>query len=170
MKAKANSCTSGDVIGEVHLPETERPWLTNHAGHACAVWSCRGKQEGSDHETQRPFSIWTAERTQLSEDVVFGECTVRFPPNELEKAIPGRQLLSFYVGPEQLGWPVRRPRVLNALLNPDTTIWCGPDSYADDFASLFHRVCTVDGNLLCLSSQAERQEYMQRRPVGVVCT
>ena len=163
MKAKANSCTSGDVVGEVHLPETERPWLTNHAGHACTAWSCRGKQEGSDHETQRPFSIWTAERTQLSEDVVFGECTVRFPPNELEKAIPGRQLLSFYVGPEQLGWPVRRPRVLNALLNPDTTIWCGPDSYADDFASLFHRVCTVDGNLLCLSSQAERQEYMQRQ-------
>jgi hypothetical protein len=94
--------------GDVELPESQRPWSTNHAGHVCIAWSARGKREGTGHSSARPWAIWTSERAMTQEDIVFAECAELFPPSELQKAVPGRLCITIYTGPEQLGWPTRR--------------------------------------------------------------
>ena len=155
------SCgNTSDAANDV-VQEHQRPWHSNHAGHTCVAWSLRGKRDGLAHNSARPFAIWAAERCAIGEDVVFAECVTQFPPEVLVQAIPGRHVLTMYVGPEQLGWPIRRSRVLNALLNPETTVWTGPSDYADDFAKLFHRVCMLQGDALAMADDDERLEYMQ---------
>lgn len=55
--------------------ETQRPWITNHAGHTCVAWSSRGKQEGQGHmQSALPFAIWSTERIFAKEDIIIGEC------------------------------------------------------------------------------------------------
>ena len=133
------------------LDEASRPWISNHAGHTCIGWSARGKREGEAHESNRAFLIWTAERRQANEDVVFAECTVHFPPKVLCDAVPGRKCVTLFAGPEQLGWPHRRARILNALINLDTCVWMGSDNPGEEFAYLFHRVNVADGSTLTIA-------------------
>lgn len=76
--------------------------------------------------------------------------------------MPGRLCITIYTGPEQLGWPTRRPRVLNALLNPDTTVWVGSQNPAQEFASIFQKTCELNGCHLCIAPDEEAMEYLSK--------
>ena len=165
--------------GHCRLQPLERKgWAVNAAGHTCVAWSPRGGRSGEAHPSSRAFSVWSAERHQLREDIVFAECSSWFPPEVLQAAVPSHTMVSLFVGPDLLGWPVRRQRVFNVLLNPETTEWVGPPNPTDYqalFSELFSRNCLTDADIfLCApgsdvcSYYAELMEarrcYLQVRP------
>jgi len=86
----------------------------------------------------------------------------KFPPDILAQAIPGMKLITIYAGPEDLGWPVRRPSVWNILLNPESVIWLGGSRPQLAFDSFFKRTCLVDGDILCQATDQERIEYLAK--------
>ena len=147
------------------LSESDRPWTSSEAGHTCVGWSARGKREGESHSSNRPFAIWTSERSKMTEDLVHGECTADFPPKVLHDAVKGdkRKLLTVWTGPQLVGWPHRRQRVFNCLLNCETTVWVGPSDVNADFHAVFGRVCSLDGSVLCVASDEEVYAYMRSK-------
>ena len=134
----------------------------NAAGHSCVAWSPRGSRAGQGHASSRPFAIWTAERRELREGLVIAECSSWFPPALLQDAVPGRQMLTFFVSPDMLGWPVHRSRVLNFLLDASKWQWVGPtdqEGYQALFQEVFSRHSRCDGDVFFSAPQSALQDY-----------
>ena len=129
--------------------EQKRPWTINTAGHTCTGWSMRGRRAGMLHESGLPFLTWAAERRSRKEDVTFAECTPNFQVEEMRKAFPNHY---------------RRHRVFNALLHPESVVWCGPPAEACQavFESVFMRTTVLDAHELCVATEEESLAYMER--------
>eukprot|EP00971_Amphidinium_carterae_P288090 5719376-Amphidinium_carterae.1 len=102
---------------------------------------------------------------RLEEDIAWLECTPKYPIEAKFKSplSSTHRCLSVRVGPELLGWPHRRMRVLGAAVNLKTMVWVGPDTQAEiaaDFAARFHRSCCLPGSVFLQASEDERfEEY-----------
>ena len=139
----------------------------NIAGTTCVGWSARGLQRGDGDISARPFWIWGMEKQVADNDWVFHECTVRHPLDNLKMSFPHKMLLkTITCDPKDLGWPVRRPRTFVFAMNQETLVWTGPDFQAelqDDFATLFHTSCCLDGNAFFLADDEElKQEAIEK--------
>ena len=149
----------GELIAE------RRPWQINTAGHSCKGWSMRGLRGGMAHEPSGlPMLTWTCQGRSMDEDIVFAECTPAFDVQELARGFPHHELITLYVGPQLLGFPHRRHRVLNALVNRRSTIWLGPsqEKAQASFDAIFMRTTVMDAHDLCTASPEESLQYMER--------
>lgn len=62
------------------------------------------------------------------------------------------------VSPEQMGWPVRRPRRYTLLVRNDHILRAG----ADEFFRIFGLRCAMPGVGLCAGSEADVKEYIAK--------
>ena len=130
----------------------------------------RGQPKKDASECEVPHAVWVAERAvragRLQEDVCFIECTPRYPFETAFSAVlqDTHVCLSVNVGPELLGWPHRRLRLLGVALNRRTVQWLGPQTaqgIAKDFAKRFHRAVTLSGDVFCMAPEQDvRNEYV----------
>ena len=141
----------------------------NTAGVTCHAWSSEGKGEGAAHESEIPLAVWLGETMYLFEqgaqDVVFLECTPRFPAQDRLASIFSKiaHVFSWHDGPELHGWPHRRRRVLAALISKETMEWLGSPSLIDlqaDYKERFHRQMCADGSILLQASFEDRVQEM----------
>ena len=75
------------------------------------------------------------------------------------------KMVSVKAGPEHLGWPHRRRRLLAAGLSRASLIWTGPEddeAIAQDFSSRFHKATMLTGSVFAMASDSEvRSEYLR---------
>jgi hypothetical protein len=143
-----------------------RPIQINAAGVCCQGWSTEGAGNASGHSSEAPHAVWLQERKEFfdrqAEDLLFNECTPRYPAEQRMKAKfgDGVFVLSTTTGPELFGWPCKRMRKLTAVINKQTFVWLGPDDITEDFSNRFHRATLLDGEALFTADDEERsKEY-----------
>ena len=93
-------------------PHPRKHCMVIHAaGASCKDWSRRGLRRGLSGKTARPFLIWLAERVRRQEDIVIEECTEDADEHIIEKWMkPTHYIIVMVFGPDDIGWPVQRPR------------------------------------------------------------
>ena len=100
------------------------------------------------------------------EDVCILECTPRYPVQTafVDALQDTHKCLHIMLGPEMMGWPHRRKRLLAAGVCLSTTVWCGPDDMdelAADFSDRFHRSVAVSGDIFAMACSEEvAEEYV----------
>lgn len=108
-------------IGDV----MERPLRVNWAGTICRGWSQVGLQGRHLDPSEKIHAAWLTQRIRLAElgleDAFFSECTKTYPARvKLEQPLKGRHHVVYTIcGPETLGLPTRRTRVLTFALVRD---------------------------------------------------
>eukprot|EP00971_Amphidinium_carterae_P348512 6490530-Amphidinium_carterae.3 len=138
------------------------------AGVTCHSWSTLGAQEGANHESEVPLSLWLHEkaiRLERGEDhLIYLECTPRFDAQTRIKEVVGRDVtvVEIRVGPEDLGWPSKRRRVLAAAFSSQHLQWVGPpiERIEDDFRNKFFRAIVLSGCDLLVETKERREEEM----------
>ena len=156
-------------------PDVEKKTRINTAGVTCHAWSAEGKGEGVAHESEVPLGIWLAETVFLFEkqmqDVVFLECTPRFPAQdrltEIFKDLAF--VFAWHDGPELHGWPRRRRRILAALVCKKTMDWLGPSDLPElmkDYSDRFHQRAGSDGSALLRAPLEDRVREMHSLALG----
>jgi len=125
------------------------PWRANISGVACQPWTRFGSGLGLAHSMTEYFHKWTHNRAANSEDFVGMENSDRCPPSPVQQKLrTSHRMIALVFGSEQLGWPVRRRRLLLFFLNDSKWVWCGPEqaSLPAEFERLFGRsiVMTAD--------------------------
>lgn len=153
-------------------PLSSRPLIATCVGVSCLPWTAEGSQQGESSDCEIPHSVWVAERhvrgSLGKEDVAFVECTPRYPFKEIFQAelSDTHECVFVKVGPELLGWPHKRMRLLGAGLCRRTVQWMGPDSDQDiqnDFSDRFHRAVAITGEVFCVAPDSDvLAEYIDR--------
>ena len=97
------------------------------------------------------------------EDLLFLECTPRFPAAQRLEAAFGKEakVLAVHDGPELHGWPTRRRRVLACVVNLRTCAWMGasePSRVSQDYAERFARKIVSTGAVFLQAGDEERAE------------
>ena len=125
--------------------------------------------------------MWLEERKARAEarleDIGFIECAPRYPAEErlgneigdscneaIDDPVDDVHLAVFVrTGPEYMGHPSTRHRLLGALVNKHTMVWTGPVSEAleADFRDHFWRSPQVAGAMLCCDTEENRWEFYQ---------
>ncbi|CAE7289224.1 unnamed protein product [Symbiodinium microadriaticum] len=116
------------------------------SGTECQEWSAMNRQARKDNgKSFATFLFWVHQvRTELY-DVVFHENVLRFATDVLEQYLgdlqrgqmcSGYELISFVVSPNDIGWPIRRPRRLSALvLRSKWLCSATPEEFAENFCA-----------------------------------
>ena len=168
-KLLASSCSSRpDELedGKEEISEETRPLYINVGGVPCTAWSAEGSQDGWAHASEVPHAVWSCERQQFAarsdEDLFFSECTPRYPVQQkLPEGMKYHRTLTITIGPECMGWPVRRQRLLMCGLNLKTLRWVGPDNYVHDFKQRYYRGMRLSGDTFFEAPEDEvHAEYM----------
>ncbi|CAE7239963.1 unnamed protein product [Symbiodinium sp. CCMP2456] len=157
------------------LGEQEERLRMNVAGVTCHAWSSEGLLEGTAHESEIPLAVWLAERKfmfeECLEDVLFLECTPRFPAQDRLERVFGdsANVFAWQDGPEWHGWPHRRRRVLAVAVNKRTAAWVGETGLStlqEQYARRFYRQMSSTGEMLMMASDEERIKEMTAIAVG----
>ncbi|CAJ1412420.1 unnamed protein product, partial [Effrenium voratum] len=143
--------------------EGPRKLRINFAGTTCKGWSMAGKQLQFSDVSERPHAVWITERFRRAEvaeeDLFFSECTPKYPVQVKisEPLQPTHTVISVVVGPDSLGWPVRRKRVFCCGLSNATVAWLGPpeDQVQADFYKFFQATLQLTGDVFLLASPEE---------------
>eukprot|EP00959_Pyramimonas_sp_CCMP1952_P324107 6783003-Pyramimonas_sp.AAC.1 len=75
------------------------------------------KRGGATGRAFLPFLSWAGQRRKLQEDVIIHENVESFDPAILGECLPMYHVFSVLVGPDQLGWPVRRTRRITVMVH-----------------------------------------------------
>jgi hypothetical protein len=115
-----------------------------------------------------PWLVWSKEMEVQKFDMTLMENSPRMP-KQLFRDCMGKHshLVCMVVGPELLGWPVRRPRLFSMALNRETLAWVGPmddDTAFKAFSHMFCKRAVVDADAFSEvdTPEAVRQERLAR--------
>ena len=157
--------TEADNIADDRGPQALR---IASAGNCCQAWSKAGIGHPQSHPSEVTHDVWLEERSvrfeQAREDLLFNECTPRYPAEQRFKDKFGDDsvhVVSITTGPELFGWPTKRLRKLSAVVNKRTWCWLGPETHDGiqaDFAGRFYKGAQCDGSALL---NAPRSHQMQ---------
>ena len=150
---------------------TCRPLTCGFAGPVCLPWSPYGKQEGDGHMATEAWHIWIKDMQAQGFDYTFFENSSKCPKHIFaEPMAPSSHVVSFPVGPETLGWPSRRLRLMGCAIKRESLVWCGPTSdeeAAKVFKKFFLRRAAVDANVFAHVDDpakiAEEREYRAKK-------
>ena len=137
----------------------------NTSSMTCVGWSTAGRGERFSHASEKYNHIWLVERIRFAElgweDVFFAECTAAFPAvQKLSLALEATHEVYFMVvGPENLGWPCRRPRMLAVGFNRKTMKFVGDDEWVRDFKDKHFKATHLTGKHLLTAEEPERWAY-----------
>ena len=142
------------------------PLWVHFAGVTCDGWSTIGSQQRLAHKSEMPHNVYVAERKVRGEegleDLAFTECTPNYPvKHKMQEPLSGTHKVVWVVtGPEFLGYPVHRRRVLSASICMRRCAWVGPEDPTEEFRSLFYQATRATGDmLLCGPNQDRVDEY-----------
>ena len=114
--------------------------------------------------------VWLQERrariAQRVEHVSFIECTPRYPiKRKIQEPLKDvATVVWVYDGPEYHGWPLKRRRLLAAIVPHNTAKWDGPSAekdLAEDYSRRFHRTLAVCGAALKVAPKEESDDYIK---------
>ena len=151
-----DSALGGDVEGL-------RPLVLNCAGVSCLPWSAEGAGLRDASECETAHSAWISERKvrggRNQEDLAFIECTPRYPIKKFKEYLADTHVCVWVkMGPELLGWPHKRMRVLGCAINRSSMLWLGPSSPEQvykDISSRFFKSVQLSGEAFCLANPAQ---------------
>ena len=133
----------------------------------CVAWSTEGSQEQTAHASDRPHSAWSCERQAFAargdEHIFFAECTPRYQVQRLlvDKMLD-HEIFNLVTGPEVMGWPVRRQRMLMAGINRKRMKYVGPSNYVEDFTRRFNKAMQLTGDVFFQApAELRAQEYSE---------
>lgn len=116
--AHGQECPAHPLCRPRQTPFYQRPLMICCAGVSCLPWTSEGSQDADASECEVPHGIWMAERkltgSKLQEDIAFVECTPRYPIEKVfQQSLEDTHFCVWVrVGPELMGWPHKRLRVL----------------------------------------------------------
>ena len=181
-----SSSTHGGCAGNVHkrrrlFDEVEdvieeeastKPIYINTSGMTCVGWSSvRAHSAGSvggggghTHESEKVNHTWLCERLRFAElgleHIFFGECVVGYPVNKIRKVLHRtHEVITIIFGPEHLGWPVKRPRMLCMGINREHFRWVGGADWEQRFREKHFRNCILPGTALLAEAEEARWAY-----------
>lgn len=138
-------------------------------GTTCKGWAAAGVQKRFADPSERAHSIFTCERMALAEaeqeDVFISECVYHYPA-DLKLGGPlaeSHHVIGTDIKPTDLGWPVRRHRILTAGLNRKTCLWVGGPDPAAEFADLYHCQNQLDGSTFLHADEEQLFNEGKRR-------
>ena len=109
------------------------------SGPPCTDYAGNGHQLKDQGKQQIWHELWRAERRwrgrQRLEDCFVFENVLQFPAHELAAEMTSTHEVRWaFASPEDLGFPVRRPRLNFFGLNRETYVWTGPSQ--DEFQTV----------------------------------
>lgn len=142
----SNNRGSDDDDDDTHH---ERPLTVVAAGNTCVGWSLAGLNRRAADPSEVPHNVWRAERAMQHEDVFYQECVQPYPTDKklVEALSSTHDVLFMRIGPDDLGFPVRRPRSYSFGINRATCRWVGPADYETDFKERFFRSLQCEGDV-----------------------
>ena len=145
-----------------------RKLYINTSGMSCTDWSTAGSRGGYSGSTEIANGIFVAERRRFAElgieDLFFGECVPPFPvvSKVVQPLEQTHHVLWLITGPENFGWPCRRPRMFCAGLVKGRLEWMGDHDYRAAFMKKFYRMCQLSGDALFTDSASAQKEMLHR--------
>ena len=108
---------------------SEKPWWFNFGSNECVGVSSMGHRRQSADASMRSFSIWSTERVEVGEDVVFQEWTHLGDTAVLDCAFSPRfRRITVETNPRKRKWGLNRKRSCSALVNGASAIWVGAET------------------------------------------
>lgn len=133
------------------VPTSRRALTMNISGPVCLPWTSFGRSEGLGHMATEAFLIWSREVEMQAFDFCLMENSPRFPPALFADRMRAHShVITATIGPELLGWPVRRQRMFSIAVRRESLVWVGPptdSAVLSDFLRLFNRRAVVDANV-----------------------
>ena len=127
------------------LPWQRRPLTAAIVGFPCTPFSPMGSKEGSAHAAMEVVHACIQSLAASSFDFVGIENSDHFPVELFTKELPEQYVTKVLVfGPDDIGFPMCRRRVLCVALNQEHIVWIGPGTGSAMEADFFGRVrCSV---------------------------
>ena len=137
-----------------------RPLLLGVGGSMCTPWSTFGLREGmASHHTEH-FQVWLQDLAHSKFDVITLENAPQMPTQLMMDALQGLYTFVHCIfGPNDLGWPCLRKRLMLTAIRKSRLQWVGPtDSVeiAEDFLRCFGASVCVDGSAFFVDALGER--------------
>ena len=163
-----------DMVQTVDVDEAPAPISIGTSGLDCVDFTPQGLQQGGAGRTDVPHSVWATDRIVCAEndleDLHFTECSERYPiatkQSMLERT---HELVYIKAGPKDVGFPIRRVRMLGCVINRSTLCWTGPRTALAlelEFKELFGRTLEVDGEWYMQATQHDVASFVRRRARG----
>ena len=113
------------------------PLHINISGAMCTPWTSFGSREGLSDPNTESWHLWSTQMQVEQPDIVTLENSPLMPKELFQGRMAETHLLrSICFGPEDLGRPERRQRLLSSAIKLSSLVWCGPDS-EEETAALF---------------------------------
>ena len=115
------------------MPLSERPLTIAIAGTVCLGWTPFGTRQGLAHSSTESWLLWIHEMRMQGFDIIFHENSSEFPVELFEKGLgKGKYLIiTIVLGPDVIGWPVRRTRRFSAAIRIGALVWIGAAARAE---------------------------------------
>ena len=156
---------TGQLCPVAHRSEKaqrERELTMVVGGSMCTPWSSFGSRTGLASEHTESMQLYFAEIQASQYDLATLENSPLFPRDLYETRLgPQFHVARLCFGPEDLGWPVRRKRLLQTAIFLPRWIWVGPQSekeIREEFQTLFFRATTAGGDVFLTHSKLEQGE------------
>ena len=112
-----------------------------------------------------PMAIWSAERRRKPAHLIFFENSPLFPTGQLyDFAQKDSMILFCKLCPSDIGWPVRRRRLLSVCIDLRFLLWTGPsqDDLMHDISSILFRATMGGADMFCTDSDASYQQWLSQ--------
>lgn len=143
-----------------------RPLTELVGGAMCTPWSRFGQELGLGDPATKSWSAWVNEAVHLQYDLVWLENSSAFPLDLFERKLEGKYtVVAIRAGPEDLGWPLTRRRLLAVGVSHSSLVWLGPLeplALQEDFLRFFAAERAVGGDIFSGLDSAESRHAMIR--------
>ena len=142
------------------------PLMMTVAGLTCTDYTFLGQQHRDAGQSSRHHSVWVADRIAAAsnclEDVYISEFAAKYPAQAKQRHVAvTHTLVSLVVGPEGVGYPLRRSRCLAAGIANHSYVWVGPpqESIHQDFMDIFGCDLQLTGDVYFVADDNDVKIY-----------
>ena len=160
---------------EADSDEEDRPApITECIGGAmCTPWSAFGRQLGLADPATKSWACWINEAATIPYDFVWFENSWLFPMQLFDQKLALKNhVIWVTAGPEHLGWPMRRRRVLAVAISRQSLVWVGPttpQAVQCEFLDAIKARCVAQADLFINIDSAEQRRQQVRRMSQTRC-
>eukprot|EP00971_Amphidinium_carterae_P241085 4786421-Amphidinium_carterae.1 len=157
----------------VDIPvEYAKRWSMNAAGVQCTPWSAFGSKDGVSSEHMLPFHCWLQRCLQKQLTFIVVENSPLFPVKLLTRKLESDYVCRYLVfGPEDMGFPVQRRRLVFFAVRKSHFTWVGPsqDEIARNFMQIFQRKAVLTADDLITDTDKNQMSMWKRLGQRRVC-
>jgi hypothetical protein len=131
------------------VPEDVRPLSMAFISPPCTPWTSMGAQTNWAHEAMETVLVGLVDVSSNMYDIIGIEETDKFPLELMMEIFPHEYLLlPIRFGPPDLGFPIRRPRLMVMAIRQDRVCWIGPAAkdLLKEFMGLFGRAVYLESD------------------------